>query len=692
MANREQKEEEVYPQTLIHILLDKYSKPIPLIAFFDTGAHTSIMRKDIIPDSYWIPEVNKFRGADGNLFETRFVTKNPITLKLLPDCCVSSKFLGANFTGKDLLLGFDLYRQNKYLITGNGIKSKKFFKPFIEIPKLYLIQEESVQQDQLQQFQKQIIQESCSTNHQEFLQKCDHPLWENSEFFIQLHFKKNEDINPTKASHSGMNPNDTKLAEQECQELLKFGLIEISHSQWACQAFYVNKRSEQLGIHPEDRHKTGFCIPNHHFQWKVMPFGLKTAPSLFQKVMIRIFQPILHSILVYIDDILLFSNTFEEHLELLKDFHHLVKQYGIMLSEKKMFLAQQEISFLGMKIAQGKCTPEQHVGQSIKDFPEDNLSKTQVQQFLGVVNYVREFLPKASKHISPLTKMLKKKPPPWGVSQTQAIQILKKALQDLPTLHIPSDGKKILQTDASDKYWGAVLLEEDEQGTKHCCGFASGKFKVSEQHYHSTFKEILAVKNGIKKFSFFLISHHFLVEMDMGSFPKMLHFKQNNVPNPQLLRWSAWFSQYSFEVKNIKGKKNIVADFFSRKEPLPQQDQPCFMFSPVCSEPPDIHQIPHPWEKEDIERIRNQYEFEIFSSYGGSILNPFGTNPEYPFCQIFIARHDDFPKSLLWKTDAFLLKYGLVTMVRGTTIQVILTGPESKKRQNKMNDTVMQDS
>ncbi|XP_027156875.1 uncharacterized protein LOC113758046 [Coffea eugenioides] len=446
MTNKEDKEEEVYPQTLIHILLDKYSKPIPLIAFFDTGAHTSIIRKDILPDSYWIPKANKFRGADGNLFETRFVTKNPITLKLLPDCCVSSKFLGANFTGKDLLLGFDLYRQNKYLITGNGIKSKKFFKPFIEIPKLYLIQDESVQQDQLQQFQKQIIQESCSTNHQEFLPKCDHPLWENSEFFIRLHFKKNEDINPTKASHSGMNPNDTKLAEQECQELLKFGLIEISHSQWACQAFYVNKRSEQvrgkmrlvinyqplnifllddkfpipnrftifsqiskanwfskfdlksgfwqLGIHPEDRHKTGFCIPNHHFQWKVMPFGLKTAPSLFQKAMIRIFQPILHSALVYIDDILLFSNTFEEHLELLKDFHHLVKQYGIMLSEKKMFLAQQEISFLGMKITQGKCTPEQHVGQSIKDFPEDNLSKTQVQQFLGVVNYVREFLPK----------------------------------------------------------------------------------------------------------------------------------------------------------------------------------------------------------------------------------------------------------------------------------------------------------
>ena len=182
---------------------------------------------------------------------------------------------------------------------------------------------------------------------------------------------------------------------------------------------------------------------------------------------------------------------------------------------------------------------------------------------------------------------------------------------------------------------------------------ASGKFKAFEQHYHSTFKEILAVRNGIKKFSFFLISQHFLIEMDMGSFPKMLHFKQKTIPHPQLLRWAAWFSQYSFDVKHIKGKTNIVADFFSRKEPLPQQvlppkALPCFMFTPVQDHPPDIYEIPYPWEKENIERIRNQYELELFRSYGGSILSPFGTNPEYPFCQIFIASPTEFPKELLW--------------------------------------------
>ena len=148
-------------------------------------------------------------------------------------------------------------------------------------------------------------------------------------------YKLNKDINPTKASHPGMSPSDLLFAKQECSQLLQQGLIEPTDSDWACQAFYVEKRSElargkkrlvidyqslnsflkddkfplpkiqtlfvhlqgaqifskfdlkagfwQLGISPVDRPKTAFCIPDAHYQWTVMPFGLKVAPSLFQK-------------------------------------------------------------------------------------------------------------------------------------------------------------------------------------------------------------------------------------------------------------------------------------------------------------------------------------------------------------------------------------------------------------------------
>ena len=166
-------------------------------------------------------------------------------------------------------------------------------------------------------------------------------MWKNPKFFIYLTFKKNEDVNPTKASHRGMNPDHLALAKQELTTLLSKGLIEPITSPWACEAFYVNKHSEQvwgklklvinyqnlnhfladnkfplpnksalfhhlsnakvflkfdlkvgfwqLGIHLEERYKIAFCILDHHYQWTVMPFGLKNAPSQFQKAMVTLF-------------------------------------------------------------------------------------------------------------------------------------------------------------------------------------------------------------------------------------------------------------------------------------------------------------------------------------------------------------------------------------------------------------------
>ena len=127
-------------------------------------------------------------------------------------------------------------------------------------------------------------------------------------------------------------------------------------------------------------------------------------------------------------------------------------------------------------------------------------------------------MPHLSKLTSPLTAMLKKGAQQWTPQQTEAVKRLKKEMQTLPPLQIPSDGKRVLQTDASDRHWGAVLLEEDKERKRRICGYKSGSFKDSQIHYHSTFKELLAVKMGISKFEFHLIGHHFLVETDFSSF------------------------------------------------------------------------------------------------------------------------------------------------------------------------------
>ena len=144
----------------------------------------------------------------------------------------------------------------------------------------------------------------------------------------------------------------------------------------------------QLGVHPTDRYKTAFCIPTGQYQWKVLPFGLKVAPSLFQKAMIRIFEPVLHNALVYIDDVLLFSETLGEHRILLQEFSDKVKKYGVMLSEKKCTVGTESIEFLGMKITDGTYQP----GIWLKRFSDNNLSVKEIQQFLGIVNYLRKNL------------------------------------------------------------------------------------------------------------------------------------------------------------------------------------------------------------------------------------------------------------------------------------------------------------
>ncbi|KAG8493395.1 hypothetical protein CXB51_010802 [Gossypium anomalum] len=706
------------PNIPVKVYTDKYSKPITVIAFVDTGSAESIMNPDILPEDWWKPHTKIFSAADGKLFSTNLIS-HPITVQILPNCTIRTTVLRSKLPGKDLIIGFDLYTKIKNLrILPDGIRFKTFFQPYVHIPKLF-----SLQLEKTLQIIQEIREKSCANSHSEFLAKCPNPLWKNPEFFINLPFKKNEDINPTKASHTGMNPEHLLLAQQECKELQQQDLIEPSNSQWACEAFYVNKRSEQirgkprlvinyqplnhflqdnkfplpnnnalfaslakakifskfdlkagfwqLGIHPEDRGKTGFCIPNQHFQWKVMPFGLKTAPSLFQKAMTRIFHPIMENALVYIDDILLYSKDEEFHVLLLQQFHSLVVKYGIMLSEKKMNINKSEINFFGMDIKDGRYQPQPHIAQELLKFPDKNLSQKQVQQFYGIINYIRDFIEKISVFTNPLRKMLKKNPPPWTEKQTKAIQKIKQIAQEVPPLQIPSDGKRILQTDASDKYWGAVLLEEID-GRRRLCGYKSGKFSEAEKHYHSTFKEILAVKYGISKFQFHLKGYHFLVEMDMSSFPKMLKFKQKTVPHPQLLRWAQWFSEYSFDTKHIKGKENVLADFLSRPKPEIQLNRkifwpkPIMMYRPYSSSstsptsypvtpnlnpefPPEVYRLTqNETFHQKAKDMMFEYQIQVFKNFGGLILKSWGVHPDYPFIHPINFQFLEQPEELKW--------------------------------------------
>ncbi|KAK0589638.1 hypothetical protein LWI29_016640 [Acer saccharum] len=260
---------------------------------------------------------------------------------------------------------------------------------------------------------------------------------------------------------------------------------------------------------------------------------------------------------------MLFSLDDTSHNVLLQQFHDIVDHYGIMLSEKKSTIGKNEIEFLSMNISNGQYCPDPYLAVQLLDFPDSDFSVKQVQQFLGIVNYIRDFIPHASHYNSTVSILLKKHPPSWSSCHTEVVIKLKEIAQSPPALTIPSTGQLILQTDASDIFWGAILIEEKDR-QKMYCGHASGKFKDSQQHYHTIYKEILAVKHGIQKFDFHLKTRNFIVEMDNSSFPKILNFHNKIPPNPLLLRLNDWFARYDFTVHHVKGQHNIIADMLSR--------------------------------------------------------------------------------------------------------------------------------
>lgn len=128
-----------------------------------------------------------------------------------------------------------------------------------------------------------------------------------------------------------------------------------------------------------------FCIPDALYQWTVMSFGLKVAPSLFQKAMTKIYKSIMHHSLIYIDDILLFYETIEEHTKLLHQFAQITKKYGIMLSGSKSIIGHAQIDFLGMRLNNGKYEPDPHLAEELLKFPDENLTQKQIQMFLEII-------------------------------------------------------------------------------------------------------------------------------------------------------------------------------------------------------------------------------------------------------------------------------------------------------------------
>ncbi|ACB69767.1 replicase [Lamium leaf distortion virus] len=312
---------------------------------------------------------------------------------------------------------------------------------------------------------------------------------------------------------------------------------------------------------------TAFTCPQGHYQWIVVPFGLKQAPSIFQRHMNNAFRDFASYCCVYVDDILVFSNNIKDHYAHVAQVLRKCAELGIILSKKKAQLFKCRINFLGLDIDEGTHRPQNHILEHIHKFPNKIEDKKQLQRFLGILTYASDYIPQLASMRAPLQEKLKEDVPwNWKHSDTEYVEEIKKSLTDFPKLHHPAtDEKLIIECDASGKYWGGIL-KAIHQSEERICRYTSGSFKKAELNYHSNEKEILAVIRVIAKFTIYLTPLEFLIRTDNKNFTFFMNTNvKGDYKQGRLVRWQQWLSRYSFKVEHITGVKNIFADFLTRE-------------------------------------------------------------------------------------------------------------------------------
>jgi hypothetical protein len=263
------------------------------------------------------------------------------------------------------------------------------------------------------------------------------------------------------------------------------------------QGFY------QLPLKESDRPKTAFKTTFGHYQFRVVSMGLSNSPSVFQRVMNQIFQKYLNKfVLIYLDDILIFSKTPQEHLQHIRQVLHIIRKNNLSLKAKKCHFFQSEVKFLGHVISKDGIKPDPEKVQAVQDWVEPS-SQTQVRAFLGLTTYFKRFIKGYAKIAAPLMELTKDQyKGNFQLTQParQAFNELKHMLISAPILKVPDFSKPFtLVTDASNVGLGGVLLQEGQP-----CAFESKKFSSAECGYTTTEREILATVHCFKKWAVYL--------------------------------------------------------------------------------------------------------------------------------------------------------------------------------------------
>ncbi|XP_064470233.1 uncharacterized protein LOC135384984 [Ornithodoros turicata] len=356
-------------------------------------------------------------------------------------------------------------------------------------------------------------------------------------------------INDALVSNSEPIPNAEEIFTTIANKRV-FSKLDLSKGYW------------QVPLDEASKPKTAFSTSTGLYHFCYMPFGIKTAPAVFTRLMREVLAGVA-DVVHYYDDVLVASATWEGHIMSLGEVFHRLQQAGLTARPTKCELAFSRITFLGHEIGGGTKAPLTKTLEKIQQARRP-ATKRQIRSFLGLAGYYREFIPGYAAIAKPLTDATKKGASnnvSWTEDIERAFEALKKALSSPPVLRLPDLQRPFtLRTDASDTCLGAMLLQEYE-GVLHPVSCASRKLTGAETAYATVEKEGLALVWGINRFKPYLIGVPFTVQTDHR--PLQYLNKCKHV-NQRVLRWSLMLQEYDFKVEYIRGSDNVGADYLSR--------------------------------------------------------------------------------------------------------------------------------
>ena len=319
----------------------------------------------------------------------------------------------------------------------------------------------------------------------------------------------------------------------------------------------------QVPLEEDARDKAAFCTRNGLWRWKVLPFGLTAAPATFQRLMERVLHG-LHwkSLLLYLDDIIVIGNSFDNHYQNLKEVLSRLRAAGLKLKPAKCHLFQTKVAYLGHVVSCDGVATDPDKTAAVANWPIPRYL-SELRAFLGTVGYYRQYIPSFSSKARPLNVLTSKHVQfKWTTECQDAFQSLKHSLMVSPVLGYPDPSLSYsLDTDASLDGVGAVLSQV-QNGQERVISYYSRSLSIPERNYCVTRRELLAVVKAVTHFRPYLYGKEFRIRTDHAS---LLWLCRRTTPSAQIARWLEILSEFNFIIEYRAGSKHGNADGLSRQ-------------------------------------------------------------------------------------------------------------------------------